>query len=92
MGEKKIKKGPAVGTLMTASGTRIPVSFTKEKERRQLRETLQLCTMEKRVTNVPFLEGAGPSGLELQKKALKEASRRKATMEAVKAIGEGTSS
>lgn len=56
----------------------------------QLTKTLQRSTIEKRASNVPCLEGVEPLGLELEKKALEEASRRKAEMEAAKARVEGT--
>lgn len=52
---------------------------------------LQRSTIEKRVPPVPYLENVGPSGLELHWKALKEAAKRNALMEAAQATGEGTS-
>lgn len=61
-----------MGFLTTALGTRIPVPLTIKEERQQLRETLQRSTVEKRMSNIPFLEGAGPSRLEVQRKALEE--------------------
>lgn len=91
VGEKK-KKSPTVGTLTTATGTWIPVLLIDEKERQQLQETLQRSTNERRATNVPFHHGVGPFGLELQKKALEKATKRKATMEAARAQCEGISS
>lgn len=53
-----------MGTLTTGTKIRIPVSLTDEEERQQLKETLQRSTIERRTTNVPFLEVVGPFGLE----------------------------
>lgn len=79
-----------MGTLTTTSGTCIPALLTAEKERQQLKETLKRSTVEKRTINGHYREGTGPLGLELQKKALEKAARRKAIMKAAKARGEGT--
>lgn len=86
MGEKKKNKKKknyrlAVRTLMTATGERIPIPLTKEEDMMQLIETLQRSTVKKRTTNIPYLERVGPSELELQKKALEEAAKRKAAMQ-----------
>lgn len=89
-GEKKKSKGPLVGTLTTASNMRISIPLTeKKKEKRQLMETLQWSTGERMAPPVPYLENDGPSGLELQWRAVKEAAKRKAEMEATRARGEG---
>lgn len=80
-----------MGILTTATGTFIPVPLTEEEEAQQINEMLQRGIMEKRATNVPYLEGVGPSKFDLQKKALKEAVRRKTEIEATKVRGKGTS-
>lgn len=92
MGEKKKKNDPSMRTLTTATGTRIPIPLTDEEERQQLQWTHQQSTVERKATNIFYLKGAGPSGLELQRKALENAAKRKATMETAKARGEGASS
>lgn len=93
MGEKKKKKKSTVvvGTLMTSSRPLILVPLNEEEKAQQLIETLEKSMFEKRVTIVSHLEGIGPIGFELQKKALEEATRRKPEKEVARARGEGTS-
>lgn len=76
VGEKKKKKskGPAVGEIHTKSRTVIPVALNEEEKELQLREALEKSKRERRVTNVPYLEGVGPSGLDLQRQALEKAA------------------
>lgn len=94
MGEKKKKKkkGTTVGTLTTTTLTRIPIPLIEKRRTVPTRETLQSSTIKRKASNFSYLENAGPSGLELQKKTLEKAARRKVAMEAAKARGEVTSS
>lgn len=62
--KKNKKKGPIIWTLVIAKGLRMLVPLVEENEQLQLRETLQRSTIEKRTTNVPYLENVGPSGFE----------------------------
>lgn len=72
----KKKKGPAIGMLTTKTNTGSPSILNDEEEELQLCETLECSIVEKRAPCVPYMENAGPSGLELssglelQKKAL----------------------
>lgn len=49
-------------------------------------------TIQKRVPPVPYLQNVARSGLELQRKALEEAAKRKTMTEVARARYEGTSS
>lgn len=62
---KKKKNDPIMGTHITATGTGIPVPLIEEEEQQELRETLQRSTIERRVTNVHYLEKTGPLAFEL---------------------------
>lgn len=76
---------------MTSTGTLIPVPLIEKEEALQLNEILQRNTVEMRDPNVPYLEGVGPLGLELQQRELEVVTKRKADMEAARARGEGHS-
>lgn len=68
----------------------IPVPSTTEEEEAQVQATLQRSVVERRASNVPYLEGVSPFAFELQQRELEVAAKRKAEMEAVMARGEGT--
>lgn len=59
-----------MGTLTTAIGMLILVPLTEEEEAQQLHETLERSTIEKKASNVLYLEGVGPSAFELQRREL----------------------
>lgn len=81
-----------MGILITSLGTRILVPLNNEKEKLQLKETLQRSTVEKRLPPVPYLENIGPLREELLRMALEEAGKRKVKREAVRAKSDHTSS
>lgn len=52
---------------------------------------LEMSVVERWVSNVPYLEGVGPSAVELQQLELEATTKRKAEMEVARARGKGTS-
>lgn len=87
---KKKKSTPTVKTLMTVIGTLIPFPLTEEYEAQQINETLKRNIVEKRATDIPYLEGVGPSVFKQQERELQLAAKRKADLKDAKASGEGT--
>lgn len=80
-----------MGTLIMKFITKIPIPLNEDEEKLQLHETLQRSTMERRVTNVSYLEDVEPLGFEQQRLALEEVARLKAAKKTTFAQGEGTS-
>lgn len=57
----------------------------------QIYEKLERSVVERRASNVQYLEGVVPSALELQHRELEAVAKRQAEMEAGRVKGEGTS-
>lgn len=88
--KKKKLKHSAV-CLTDGNKNLIPISFTADDDEAQLRETLQRSIVEEHTPHMPYFEGTGLFGFELQQQVLEEATRQKEETEVSRAKSEGTS-